>query len=43
MISDDNFNHLLQPTLLLQFAIEGSDLARAEPDRRAGDHVIEKK
>jgi hypothetical protein len=43
MISDDNFNHLLQRTLLLQFAIEGSDLARAEPDRRAGDHVIEKK
>jgi len=43
MISDDNFNHLLQRTLLLQFAIEGSDLARAEPDRRAGEHVIEKK
>ena len=43
MISDDNFNHLLQRTLLLQFAIEGSDLARAEPEHRAGDNPIEKK
>lgn len=43
MISDDNFNHLLQRTLLLQFAIEGSDLARAEPEPRAGDGSIEKK
>jgi len=43
MISDDNFNHLLQRTLLLQFAIEGSDLARAEPEHRAGDQPIEKK
>jgi hypothetical protein len=43
MISDDNFNHLLQRTLLLQVAIEGSDLARAEPEHRAGDQPIEKK
>ena len=43
MISDDNFNHLLQRMLLLQFAIEGSDLARAEPEHRAGDQPIEKK
>ncbi len=43
MISDDNFNHLLQRTLLLQFAIEGSDLARAEPEQRSGDSLIEKK
>ena len=43
MISDDNFNHLLQRTLLLQFAIEGSDLARAEQEHRAGDQPIEKK
>ncbi len=43
MISDDNFNHLLQRTLLLQFAIEGSDLARAEPERRAGESSIESK
>ncbi len=43
MISDDNFNHLLQRTLLLQFAIEGNDLARAEPAPRAGDHPTEKK
>jgi hypothetical protein len=43
MISDDNFNHLLQRTLLLQFAIESSDLARAEPQRGAGDHPVEKK
>jgi hypothetical protein len=43
MISDDNFNHLLQRTLLLQFAIEGSDLARAEPEHRTGGQPIEKK
>jgi hypothetical protein len=43
MISDDNFNHVLQRTLLLQFAIEGSDLARAEPEHRGGDQPIEKK
>jgi hypothetical protein len=43
MISDDNFNHLLQRTLLLQFVIEGSDLARAEPQRGADDHPVEKK
>jgi hypothetical protein len=43
MISDDNFNHLLQRTLLLQFAIESSDLARAEPRPVAGDHPVEKK
>jgi hypothetical protein len=43
MISDDNFNHLLQRTLLLQFAIEGSDLARAEPQHGPGDNPIEKK
>ena len=43
MISDDNFNYLLQRTLLLQFAIEGSDLARAEPEHRGGDQPIEKK
>jgi len=43
MISDDNFNHLLQRTLLLQFAIEGSDLARAEPEHRATDSPVEKK
>lgn len=41
MISDDNFNHLLQRTVLLQFAIEGSDLPRAEPERRERD--VEKK
>jgi hypothetical protein len=29
MISDDNFNHALQRTLLLQFALEGADLANA--------------
>ena len=42
MISDDNFNHLLQRTLLLQFAIDGGDLARAAPEHRAGDQPIEK-
>jgi hypothetical protein len=42
MISDDNFNHLLQRTLLLQFAIVGSDLAHAE-QRSPGEHPIEKK
>jgi hypothetical protein len=29
MISDDNFNPALQRTVLLQFALEGADLARA--------------
>ena len=43
MISDDNFNHLLQRTLLLQFAIEGGDLARTESERRAGENSIKKK
>ncbi len=31
MISDDNFNRLLQRTLLLQFAVDGADLAHARP------------
>src|SRR4029079_7049806 len=43
MISDDSSNHLLQRTLLLQFAIEGSDLAHAEPQRGPGNHSIEEK
>lgn len=43
MISDDNFNHLLQRTLLLQFAIEGSDLAHVEPQRGRADRSIETK
>jgi hypothetical protein len=29
MISDDNFNHALQRTVLLQFALDGADLASA--------------
>lgn len=34
MISDDNFNHGLQRTVLLQFAIDGADLAGAGPRSR---------
>lgn len=31
MISDDNFNHVLQRTMLLQFTINGSGQAKARP------------
>ena len=31
MISDDNFNHILQRTMLLQFTINGSGQAKARP------------
>src|SRR6185437_13060798 len=31
MISDDNFNHLLQRTMLLQFTVNGSGQAKARP------------
>lgn len=31
MISDDNFNHLLQRTLLLQFVLKDSEQAKARP------------
>ncbi|HEY8193875.1 MAG TPA: hypothetical protein VIF13_02410, partial [Hyphomicrobium sp.] len=31
MISDDNFNHMLQRTILLQFAVNGSTQAKARP------------
>jgi hypothetical protein len=31
MISDDNFNRRIQRTVLLQFALDGADLASAEP------------
>ena len=33
MISDDNFNKGLQRTLLLQFALDGGDLASTAPQR----------
>jgi hypothetical protein len=32
MISDDNFNHALQRTVLLQFALDAVDLASAHPE-----------
>ena len=31
MISDDNFNHVLQRTVLLQFALNASETAKARP------------
>jgi hypothetical protein len=31
MISDDNFNHILQRTLLLQFTVNDSGQAKARP------------
>jgi hypothetical protein len=31
MISDDNFNHVLQRTVLLQFAVRDSAQAKARP------------
>ena len=33
LISDDNFNHLLQRTLLLQFSLSEPQTAKARPDR----------
>jgi len=31
MMSDDNFNHMLQRTLLLQFTVDGNEQAKARP------------
>lgn len=42
MISDDNFNRVLQRTILLQFELKGTDIARAGRSSRLGSRSAAK-